>query len=231
MMDFKKSSVKNVDLFVLTNICLFVLLCVFRYYARFLHYRGAANICEFFVYAVGIVALIIILWLYFRRFTFETSMLVLLEIGILMHFSGAFVQINGHRLYDAHILWIRYDKYVHFVNSFVISIFVRKIFVMQKNQTGFINLIFILMIVLGLGAIVEIVEYGVTKTVPHNGVGDYDNNMQDLIGNFGGGLLYLWMTSVSCLPAWVYHIIAKDKVVAEKEFDVPIVPEEQIEAS
>jgi len=230
-MDFKKSSIKNVDLFVLINICLFVLLCVFRYYARFLHYRGAANISEFFVYAVGIITLIIFLWMYFRRYTFETSMLVLLEIGILMHFSGAFVQINGHRLYDAHILWVRYDKYVHLVNSFVISIFVRKMFVMQKNKMGFINLIFIFLIVLGLGAIVEIVEYGVTKTVPHNGVGDYDNNMQDLIGNCAGGLLYLWMTSVNCLPAWVYHIIAKDKVVSLKEFYAPLVPDEQIEIS
>ena len=230
-MDFKKSTVKNVDLFVLTNICLFVLLCVFRYYARFLHYRGAANIYEFFVYAVGIITLIIFLWMFFRSYTFDTSMLVFLEIGILMHFSGAFVQINGHRLYDEHILWIRYDKYVHLINSFVISILVRKIFIIQKNELGLINRIFIFLIVLGLGAIVEIVEYGVTKTVPHNGVGDYDNNMQDLIGNCVGGLLYLWMTSVNFLPAWLYHIIARDKVVSEKEFDTPLVPDEQIETS
>jgi len=230
-MDFKKSSVKNVDLFVLTNICLFVLLCVFRYYARFLHYRGAVNIYEFFVYAVGIITLIIILWMFFRRYTFDTSMLVLLEIGILMHFSGAFVQINGHRLYDEHFLWIRYDKYVHLINSFVVSILVRKIFIIQKSELGQINLIFIFLIVLGLGAIVEIVEYGVTKTVPHNGVGDYGNNMQDLIGNCAGGLLYLWMTSVNFLPAWLYHIIAKDKVVSDNKLSVPIVPEEQIETS
>ena len=79
---------------------------------------------------------------------------------------------------------------------------------MQKNQMGFINLFFVFLIVLGLGAIVEIFEYGVTKTVPHNGVGDYDNNMQDLLGNCAGGLLYVWMTSVNFFPAWLYHIIA-----------------------
>lgn len=213
MQTFRKSAFKNVDLFVSVNICLFVLLCILRYYTRFVHYRGAANISEFIVYAVGIVAVILILWWYFRRFAFETSLLVLLEAGILMHFSGAFVQIGGHRLYDADILWIRYDKYVHFVNSFVISILVRKLFVIQKNKIALINRIFILLIVLGLGGIVEIVEYGVTKTVPHNGVGDYDNNMQDLIGNCAGGLFYLWMTSVNWLPAWLYHIIARDRVV------------------
>lgn len=231
MLTFKKPDIKNVDLFVLANICLFILLCIFRYYARFLHYRGAANISEFFVYAVGIIVVIIIIWMYFRHFTFETSMLVLLEIGIMMHFAGAFVQIDGHRLYDAHIMWIRYDKYVHFVNSLVISILVRKIFVIQKNEMDMINRIFILLIVLGLGAIVEIAEYWVTKTIPHNGVGDYDNNMQDLIGNCAGGLFYLWMTSVNCLPAWLYHIIARDRMVAEKEYTVPLVPEKQLGAS
>ena len=231
MHTFRKSAIKNVDLFVLANICLFVLLCILRYYARFVHYRGAPNIGEFFVYAVGIIAVILTLWWYFRRFTFDTSLLVLLEIGILMHFSGAFVHIDGHRLYDAHFLWIRYDKYVHLVNSFVVSILVRKLFVIQKNELDLINRIFILLIVLGLGAIVEIVEYGVTKTVPHNGVGDYDNNMQDLIGNCAGGMFYFWMTSVNWLPAWLYHIVARDKVVTEKKYSVPIVPEEQIETS
>lgn len=231
MSNFNKSAIKNVDMFVLTNICFFMTLCIFRYYARFLHYRGAGNIAEFFVYAVGIIALIIILWMYFRRFTFDTSMLVLLEIGIMMHFAGAFVQINGHRLYDEHILWIRYDKYVHFVNSFVISILVRRLFVLQRNNMDMINRIFILLVVLGLGAIVEIAEYGVTLTVPHNGVGDYDNNMQDLIGNLAGGLVYMWMTSVNRLPAWLCQIIARDRLVSGNEYALPLAPDKQLETS
>jgi hypothetical protein len=40
--------------------------------------------------------------------------------------------------------------------------------------------------VLGLGTLVEIVEYLVTLTVSVNGVGGYDNNMQDLISNLIG---------------------------------------------
>ena len=37
----------------------------------------------------------------------------------------------------------------------------------------------------------EIVEYGVVLTVPNNGVGGYDNNMQDLIANFCGSISFL----------------------------------------
>jgi uncharacterized membrane protein YjdF len=229
MQTFRKSGIKNVDLFVSVNICMFVILCIFRYYSRFVHYRGAANITEFFVYAVAIISVILSLWSYFRRFNFETSLLVLLEIGILMHFFGAFIQIDGNRLYDAHFFCIRYDKYVHFANSFVISILVRKIFFMQKNKMDLISRMFILLIVLGLGAIVEIVEYGVTKTVPHNGVGDYDNNMQDLIANFAGGLCYLWMTSVNWFPEWMYHIVASDRIVSVNEYTVPLISDKQLE--
>jgi uncharacterized membrane protein YjdF len=161
---------------------------------------------------------IIVIWVFFRHFTFETSMLVLLEIGILMHFCGDFIHIDGQRLYGSYVMWIRYDKYVHFVNSFVICILIRKIFNIQNIKMDLTNRIFILLVVLGLGAIVEIFEYGVTKTIPHNGVGDYDNNMQDLISNLVGGLFYLWITSINCLPAWVYHIIAKDMVVTKNDF-------------
>ena len=42
-----------------------------------------------------------------------------------------------------------------------------------------------------LGAIIEMVEYGVVLTFETNGVGDYDNNMQDLLANFCGSLIYL----------------------------------------
>lgn len=226
MISISKYSVKNVDIFILTNICFFIVLCFFRYYERFLHYRGSSNIGEFFVYATAIITLMLILWSYFRRFNFETSMLVLLEIGIMMHFAGAFIMIDGYRLYDAQILWIRYDKYVHFVNSFVVSILVRKIFIIQKIEINLFSQIFIFLIVLGLGAIVEIVEYGVTKTVAHNGVGDYDNNMQDLIGNCGGGMFYMWLTYVNLFPSWLYHIIAKDKIVTEKQFQVVLLADE-----
>jgi hypothetical protein len=49
----------------------------------------------------------------------------------------------------------------------------------------------VLLVVLGLGAVVEIVEYFVVLTVAHQGVGDYHNNLQDLVANLVGASTHL----------------------------------------
>lgn len=187
---------KKFDVFVAVNIVLFLIMCVFRYYARFIHYRGIEHIHEFFIYATVIICAIVMLWWIFRHYPFDTVILVLLELGIVMHFSGAFVQIEGGRLYDAEVLGIRYDKYVHFVNAFSATLLVGRLFQIQKIALTRVNSIFMMMVVLGLGAVVEIVEYIVVLTVPDNGVGGYDNNMQDLIGNFCGSLSYVLLRPI-----------------------------------
>ncbi len=182
---------KKIDYFVAVNTALFLVLCVFRYYARFIQYRGAEHIEEFFIYAVVILCGIFVLWRVFRHYPFDAVILILLQVGIVMHFSGAFVLIEGGRLYDASILGIRYDKYVHFVNSFGAALLVSRLFQIQRIPITRVNSIFLLMVVLGLGAVIEIVEYMVVLTVPNNGVGGYDNNMQDLMSNLCGGIGFL----------------------------------------
>jgi hypothetical protein len=54
----------------------------------------------------------------------------------------------------------------------------------------------IILIVLGVGAFIEISEYIVMKTVPGNGVGGYDNNMQDLMANLAGSTVYIMLKSL-----------------------------------
>ncbi len=187
---------KKIDIFVAVNLVLFLVMCVFRYYARFIHYRGIEHIQEFFIYAAAIICGIAVLWWWFRHYPFDATLLVLLQVGIVMHFAGAFVQIDGGRLYDVNLLGIRYDKYVHFVNAFSATVLVSRLFQIQHIvPTGF-NSVFLVMVVLGLGAVVEIVEYGVVLTVPNNGVGGYDNNMQDLIGNFCGSVFFVIARSI-----------------------------------
>lgn len=188
---------KKIDAFVLTNVVLFVLLCVFRYYARFVQYRGGAHIGEFFVYAAVIMLGIAVLWFVFRHYEFEGSTLLLVQLGILMHFSGAFVFVDDHRLYDQVVLGLRYDKYVHFVNAFAATLLISRLFQIQKIALTRSNNVFVVLVVLGLGAVIEIVEYMVVLTVPGNGVGGYDNNMQDLMANLVGAgsfmlAKYLW---------------------------------------
>ena len=182
---------RKLDAFAAVNAALFLVLCVFRYHARFVQYRGPGHLEEFFVYAAAILGGIAFLWWTFRDHSFDPWLLVLLQAGILMHFSGAFVQTDAGRLYDAHLLGIRYDKYVHFVNAFAAAYLVNRLFQIQGIPPTFINSLALLLTVLGLGAVVELMEYGVMLTIPANGVGNYDNNMQDLISNLCGSLTFL----------------------------------------
>lgn len=207
---------KKIDVFAAVNILLFLIMCVFRYYARFIHYRGIEHIQEFFIYAAVIICGIVMLWWIFRHYPFDTMLLVLLQLGIVMHFSGAFVQIEGGRLYDAHVLGIQYDKYVHFVNAFSATLLVSRLFQIQHIALTRVNSVFLLMVVLGMGAVVEIVEYIVVLTVPANGVGGYDNNMQDLIGNFCGALSFLVLRSVLARSA-----AAKNTALTIKPTELP----------
>lgn len=187
---------KRIDLFVTVNCVLFLLLCLLRYFARFVAYPGIGHIDEFFVYAVVILCCIVALWRVFQHHPFDASVLILLQMGIVMHFCGAFVLINGERLYDTMVLGVHYDKYVHFINSFTASLLFSHLFEIQRIPLTRVNSVFLLLVVLGLGAAVEIVEYVVTLTVPNNGVGGYDNNMQDLIADFLGCLGFLVWRSV-----------------------------------
>lgn len=188
---------RKLDAFAGLNAALFLVLCVFRYHARFVQYRGPGHLEEFFVYATAILGGIIFLWWKFRGRSFDGWLLVLLQIGILMHFSGAFVQIEAGRLYDAHFLGIRYDKYVHFVNAFAAAYLVNWIFRHEGVPDTFLMGLGLVLIVLGLGTVIEIIEYGVMLTIPGNGVGNYDNNMQDLMSNFCGSVAFLAMRAAA----------------------------------
>lgn len=181
---------RPIDAFAGLNLLLFLVLCVFRYHARFIQFRGAEHIEEFFIYAGVIIAGIGLLWSVFRRYAFDAQVLAWLQLGILMHFCGAFVTIDGGRLYDAHLLGVRWDKYVHLVNAFAACALVSRLFQIQHIALTTVNRVFVGLVVLGLGAVIEIVEYGVVLTVPRQGVGDYDNNMQDLIANLCGAVAY-----------------------------------------
>ncbi len=185
------TSVRNIDIFAGINAVLFLVLCVFRYHSRFIAFRGAGHLEEFFIYAGVILGGILFIWKVFRHHPFDVRVLVLLQVGILMHFSGAFVQMDGGRLYDAHLLGIRYDKYVHLVNAFAMAFLMARLFRIQGIAFSRLHAILLVLAVLGLGAIIEMVEYGVVLTVVTNGVGDYDNNMQDLLANLCGSLIYV----------------------------------------
>ena len=195
--------IRPIDVFAGFNAFLFLVLCVFRYHARFIALRGPGHVEEFFVYAGVILLGILFLWWMFRNQPFDGSVLLLLQVGILMHFAGAFVPMEAGRLYDAHLLGIRYDKYVHLTNAIAVAHLMDRLFQIQGIPLTWLNAILLVLAVLGLGAIIEMVEYGVTLTFVDNAVGDYDNNMQDLLANSCGSLAYVaFCVAYRAVPGW-----------------------------
>ncbi|MDZ4198589.1 MAG: hypothetical protein U1E27_04795 [Kiritimatiellia bacterium] len=184
--------VQKIDYFAGLNAVLFLWMCAVVYYDRFVEYRGAANIAEFYVYAILILLVIGYGWFTYRLRHFSTVLLVLVQAGILIHFAGAFVPIEGGRLYDAQLMGLRYDKYVHFYNAAVGTWVGWRLFEIRGiPRNGFTSFVLV-MTVLGFGALIEIAEYIVCVTIPRTGVGGYDNNMQDLIANTAGAAVSLF---------------------------------------
>jgi hypothetical protein len=135
------------------------------------------------------------LWIWLRRYHFPWWLLTIIEFGILIQFAGGLIHFGGARLYDHVFFYIRFDKYVHFTNAFIAAVAVIEIIKMKELPiNGFIRFL-TLLVVLGLGSLIEISEYMVTLTIPNTGVGGYDDNMRDLIANGCGGLFFLVLSS------------------------------------
>jgi len=165
----------------------------YRYFPRYLAYQGPGNVSEFFLYAVGILSIISVLWWGFRRLVLPAPLLVLLEVGILLHFAGGFVAVDGQRLYDTTLFgisaeYLRFDKLVHLVNAFTVTLLVLRLVQSRTHVVPMVRL-FALLAVLGLGATVELIEFSALKLFAQTGVGSYDNNMLDLVANLGGATL------------------------------------------
>ena len=192
--------ITNVDLFALLNTLFFLWLCYAAYFDRFIHYRGREYIWEFLVYAALVMAVILVSWKVTRLFPTPNWLIFLIQIGIVMHFSGGLAIFHESRLYDKIIFGIRYDKYVHVVNGFMGGLLLHELYYKKLNLRGWIKDLQLITMILGIGTMVEIVEYLVTLTATTNGVGGYDNNMQDLISNFIG-------TSLSILTIRTIQVI------------------------
>ena len=122
-----------------------------------------------------------------RHLSCPTSLLILTELGLLAHFAGAFVPIEGRRLYDAYLGGLRFDNYVHLLNAFTAGALIDHF--LQPGLRA--RPLIVAGLVLGAGAAVEMIEYLAFLTVPDNGVGGYENNMQDLVMNLAGVTLFL----------------------------------------
>jgi len=186
---------RNTDVFAAANALLFVVMCVDVYYGRYTEHRIVANVYEFAFYALVILAAIAAGWRYLRTVAFPTWVLVLVQAGILAHFAGGFVAVHGGRLYDADVLGLPFDKYVHALNAFAGAALVSRLIEPPRAHPR-LHALLVLLVVQGGGAVVEMAEYLAKLNVPGAGVGDYDNNMQDLVANCVGAALYLAASAI-----------------------------------
>ena len=144
---------------------------------------------EFGLYAAVLLTAGALGWRYVRRFDFPIWLLLLVQLGIVAHFAGGYVKYGEEGwLYWHHFLGVRYDKIVHFYVSLVAVLVVDRVFAEAGLGLRPFGPLVLVGVVTGLGAAIEIVEYFATLTIDNVGVGDYANNMEDLIMNLLGAL-------------------------------------------
>lgn len=150
---------------------------------------GGVNESEFFVYAAAAAIALWAIWLALRRHPWPPWEIALLAFALVLHFAGGLVILEGRRVYDHVILGMRFDKPVHFINAAIAARVAADALYFERVSLGRLHRLVVILIVLGIGATVEIMEYLVVRSIPDTGVGLYDNNMQDLIANLGGAVV------------------------------------------
>lgn len=140
----------------------------------------------FVIYSVAVLAIMLVFWLALRRHEYPVWAVIALQLTVLGHIAGRSVVIDGLPLYRSHLLGLPGDKIVHAFNSLAAAVFATAMFRRLRLVLGGWEGFIVVMTVTGAGALVEIVEYGGTLVLPVTHVGDYANNMQDLIANLAG---------------------------------------------
>lgn len=187
------SRLRNTDIFAAANLILFLAWLGIAGEGARRGYGTVGSVPEFVIYATGIVAVIALAWFFLRARPCGAGLLLLVEAGLLAHFAGAFVPIDGGRLYELEIFGLRFDQCVHLLNAFAGAALIDHF--LAAARIGVRPLI-VVGLVLGAGSVIEIVEYLAFLTVPDAGVGGYENNMQDLIANLIGAVAFVAVAAI-----------------------------------
>ncbi len=172
--------VNGVDRFVVLNLVLLAVMSLAVYSRRQ---------PEYFYYVGVFVAFALIGWHALRGYHYPLWLLAGLEVGILAHFAGGLLSVAGERLYEHTLLaGVGYDDLVHFYNSAIILLIVREVLHQADARIGRYEWLLLVLIVLGIGAAWEVIEFVAWRLIPDTMVGGYANNMTDLLANgLGGG--------------------------------------------
>jgi len=182
---------RPLDVFAVPNVVLLAIVTAAVSWPRFIRFRGAANAHEFFIYMALSITAIVTVWTRLRQLRPPLVLLALFELAFVLTVAGAVVPVGRDRLYDVVLLGVGFDKVAHAVGALAGALAIAAVIDHYANVPDWMRMTISLLAVLGVGAVWEIVEYVVVLSVAGAGVGGYDNNMQDLMGNLCGGLLSL----------------------------------------
>ena len=128
------------------------------------------------------------------RVRFSTHVLVLLSLAGFFHMAGGNVVIDGVFLYQQSWLeFIRYDHLLHAMGLGTAGLAVwEATYRMLDAPGGKEAAVVVFLGANAVGAFIEIGEYLASLLIPGVRVGDYSNNMQDLIANLLGAVLAAW---------------------------------------
>ncbi|HEY7704488.1 MAG TPA: hypothetical protein VID03_06610 [Acidimicrobiia bacterium] len=146
------------------------------------------------LYTIINVVLFGVFWLLHRSVRFPLPVLWGLALVGLGNMLGGVLLVDGNPLYLTPVLGsMRYDKIFHAAASAIgvwaCWVALRSWAGSEPNRSGL--MIASLLMVMGAGAFVELAEFAGTAVNPDVNVGDYGNNMLDIVANLVGGLVGL----------------------------------------
>lgn len=144
------------------------------------------------IYLAVTVALTVVMVGIDRAVGFTAPVLWGLALVAIGNMAGGVLLVGDGTLYLAPVLGpVRYDKVFHAVATAVGTIAAWAALKRWAEVERFTPGIAFSVVLMGCGAgaLVEIVEYVGTLVVPNSSVGDYGNNMLDLVANLGGALV------------------------------------------
>lgn len=181
-----------VDVLVGGNVLALGVWAILFYYRLFLTLHSTGNPIEFLFYAGITLAATLVLWRRVRRLDLGWKALGPLQVLLVLHMLGGITSSHGVRLYDCHVAFgLTYDKVVHAYAGFAAALVVFTVLSRSlPRHVPFANLVSVL-VVMGIAALWELVEYAAYALIPLSGVGGYDNNMQDMLANLLGATLFV----------------------------------------
>lgn len=163
---------------------------------------------EFLLYAVTVLALVVVIYKTDQYFKFKQLGLWLFNVWLILHILGGLASYQGVRFYDLILLdlvgepyhILKYDQFVHFYCYLVMSILMWSVVqkIARPDASGVVVCVVTILAASSVGAVNEIIEFLAVVMLGTDGVGGYTNTAIDLVANLLGaivGTLFMYRTA------------------------------------